>query len=260
MISFLKTLILELGSQALFLQKVLAVWVRHMGASRKLVFEQIADVGSRSLFTVCFAGFFVGAILVVQFSLMLANYDALTFLGGLNTSATVREIGPLIISFLLAGKVGAYTTAELGTMRVTEQIDAVSCLGTDPILYLVVPRFLAIVICSILLLAFGLFVGVMGSIFVAQNLYNMNYLQYIQSVPKFTDMFTVLGSVFKCFVYGIIVATVSTYKGFNASGGARGVGKAVTECAVYTNLFIVFANYVTSQLLNIFQTFWMGMQ
>lgn len=244
----------EIGSEFLFLKLVLRTWLSNFGSSTKLIIEQIGDVGSRSVATVCFAGFFVGAILVVQFQLMLSQYDAITFLGGLNTSATVREIGPLIISFLLAGKVGAYTTAELGTMRVTEQIDAISCLGTDPLLYLVVPRFLAIIICSLLLLVFGLMIGILGSMFVANSFYGVNTLQYIQSIPRFTDGWTIFGGVFKCFVYGTIVATVSTYQGYCASGGAKGVGVAVTQCAVYTNLFIVFANYFTSYLLTFLQS------
>src|SRR4029077_12204370 len=121
----------------------------------------------RSLLTVMFSGVFVGAIMVVQFSMMLGKYDALSFLGGLNTSALVREVGPLIISFLLAGKIGAFTAAELGTMRVTEQIDAIECLGTNPIQYLIVPRFVGIVISSVILLLIGLLISIGGAMLVA---------------------------------------------------------------------------------------------
>lgn len=248
----------EIGAETLFFIKVLRTAIDRGGEVKELLLTQLADVFTRSLGTVCFAGFFVGAILVVQFHLMLSRYDAVMFLGGLNTSATVREIGPLIISFLLAGKVGAYTAAELGTMRVTEQIDAVSCLGTDPLLYLVVPRFTAIVVSSVLLLVFGLMVGVCGSMIIAAAAYGINTYQYIESVPRFTDLWTVSGGVLKCLVYGAIVATVSTYQGYNARGGARGVGQAVTRCAVYTNLFIVMANYFTSKFLAFAQGLAMG--
>lgn len=240
----------ELGGMFLFVREVKRTWFCSFGGCLPLVTEQLAEVGLRSLSTVCFAGFFVGAILVIQLNLMLAQYDAQSLLGGLNTSACIREVGPLIISFLLAGKVGAYTTAELGTMRVTEQIDAIRCLGTNPLQYLVVPRFLAIVVCSLLLLVFGLLVGLGGSMLVASQLYNINPLEYLQTVPRFAGGWTVFCGVFKSAVYGTIVATVSTYKGYNATGGAKGVGKAVTECAVYTNLLIVLANSFTSALLN----------
>lgn len=240
----------EVGGLFLFTREVKRTWLRSFGSNLPLVIEQISSVGLRSLATVCFAGFFVGAILVIQFQLMLSKYDAISILGGLNTSACVREVGPLIISFLLAGKVGAYTAAELGTMRVTEQIDAIRCLGTNPLQYLVVPRFIAIVVCSLLLLVFGLLVGIVGSMFVASLLYNINPLQYLQAVPRFTSPWTVFCGVFKSFIYGTIVAAVSTFKGYNATGGAKGVGIAVTQCAVYTNLLIVFANSFTSIVLD----------
>lgn len=252
----------EIGALYLFSREVKRTWLESFGQNLSLVIEQINLVGLRSVSTVCFAGFFVGAILVIQLHMMLAQYDATSILGGLNTSACIREVGPLIISFLLAGKVGAYTTAELGTMRVTEQIDAIRCLGTNPMKYLVVPRFIAIVTCSILLLVFGLLVGLLGSMFVASTLYNINSLQYLQTVPRFADGWTVFCGVFKSATYGLIVAAVSTYKGYNASGGAKGVGRAVTECAVYTNLLIVLANTFTSVLLNgmhaLFSTFISG--
>jgi phospholipid/cholesterol/gamma-HCH transport system permease protein len=240
----------ELGGIYLFLKQILKACSCCSKQGRVLIIEQISSVGIRSISTIVFSGFFVGAILVIQFNLMLSKYDATSLLGGLNTSATIREIGPLIISFLLAGKVGAYTAAELGTMRVTEQIDAIRCLGTDPIEYLIVPRFVAIVVCSLVLLMFGLIVGILGSMFVANLFYGLNTLQYVQSVPRFTDGWTIVGGVFKSLVYGTIVASVSTYKGYTASGGARGVGIAVTQSAVYTNLFIVFANSLTSFFLD----------
>lgn len=246
----------EIGGLFLFSRNVRRTWMSSLGESMPLVIEQIGYVGMRSLSTVCFAGFFVGAILVIQLNLMLAQYEAQSMLGGLNTSACIREVGPLIISFLLAGKVGAYTTAELGTMRVTEQIDAIRCLGTNPLKYLVVPRFIAIVACSLLLLVFGLLVGLAGSMLVASTLYNINPLQYLQTVPRFAGGWTVFCGVAKSFVYGSIVASVSTYKGYNATGGAKGVGRAVTECAVYTNLLIVLANSFMSIVLNAMHEAW----
>lgn len=236
----------ELGEFTLFSLRTLA---RLRGADARAINHQIIAVTERSLATVAFSGVFVGAILVLQFSSILEQYDALSFLGGLNTSATVRQVGPLIISFLLAGKVGAFTAAELGTMRVTEQIDAVQCLGTDPLQYLVVPRFIGIVVASLILLIFGLFVSVGGSMLVAFFAFDINPLQFLSSVPRFTAVSTLVGAVVQSLVYGLIVAGVACSKGYNASGGARGVGHAVTQAAIYTNLYIVMANYVLTTLL-----------
>lgn len=248
MTSAINAFLHELGGFALFMRKLIRItWTTrgNLGA----IYSQIVYVSFRSISTVIFAGAFVGAILVIQFNSMLVQYDAQFLIGGLNTSAVVREVGPLIISFLLAGKIGAFTAAELGTMRVTEQIDAVQCLGTDPIQYLVVPRFVAIVISSLLLLMAGLVVSVAGGMLVANVVCGINPQQFMTSIPQFTDGWTVFSGMFKSWVYGNIVAGVACYKGFTASGGARGVGRAVTQSAVYTNLYIVIANYVVSDLL-----------
>lgn len=238
----------ELGGISIFSWKAFKTFL-HTKGNFKPIMEQVAYVSYRSLTTVAFAGIFVGAILSLQFNLMLQKYDASALLGGLSVSALVREVGPLIISFLLAGKIGAFTAAELGTMRVTEQIDAVQCLGTDPVQYLIVPRFIGIVVSSILLLVIGLVISVGGAMFVGQVFCGVNPLQFAQSMDRFIGPWTIASGLFKSAVYGSIVACVACYKGYTASGGARGVGKAVTAAAVFTNFYIVIANYLTSNFM-----------
>jgi phospholipid/cholesterol/gamma-HCH transport system permease protein len=248
-VSALNSILQEVGSLAIFLREV-ARAALHTRGNFKPIMAQTASISIRSLPTVAFAGVFVGAILVLQFNQILVQYDAQMFLGGLNTSSVVREVGPLIISFLLAGKIGAYTAAELATMRVTEQIDAIQCLGTNPIQYLIVPRFIGIVISSLILLMLGLLISIAGAMFVASTLCGVNWLQFAQSIPRFTDGFTVAGGMIKALVYGTIVAAVACHRGYRASGGARGVGQAVTLAAVYTNLYIVVANFAVSHVLD----------
>jgi phospholipid/cholesterol/gamma-HCH transport system permease protein len=237
----------ELGGACLFFNRVVKTF-RATSGYRSPVIAQIAEVSTRTLSTVIFAGLFVGAILVLQFDTMLKRFDAQALLGGLNTSSTVREIGPLIISFLLAGKIGAFTTAELANMRVTEQIDAIESLGTNSIQYLIVPRFIAIILSSVVLLAIGLSVSVIGALFIAQ-FSGLNFYQYIASIPRFVGGWTIFESLIRSLIFSTIVATISTYKGFSASGGARGVGRAVTESAIYINVFIVIANFISSFIL-----------
>jgi phospholipid/cholesterol/gamma-HCH transport system permease protein len=238
----------ELGSVYLFSTRVFRVFFQTQG-NFKPIMAQVASVSIRSLSTVAFAGIFVGAILVLQMDLILSKYDAQSLLGGLNTSTVVREVGPLIISFLLAGKIGAFTAAELGTMRVTEQIDAIECLGNNPIQYLIVPRLLGIMISSLILLAIGLLISVAGAMVVASVHCGINFLEFASSIPKFTNAWTVIGAVIKSLVYGSIVAAVSCHRGFTASGGARGVGRAVTLAALYTNFYILIANFLVSNIL-----------
>ncbi len=244
----------QLGGVFIFFIQVIRTFFITKG-NFKPILAQIASVSIRSISTVTFAGIFVGAILVLQFHLILSKYDAESFLGGLNTSTVVREIGPLIISFLLAGKIGAYTAAELGTMRVTEQIDAIECLGTNPIQYLVVPRMIGIMISNLILLVIGLMISLGGAMMVATWVCHINYLEFMSSIPRFTSPWTILGGVLQSLIYGTIVAAVSCYQGFTATGGARGVGKAVTLAAVYTNFYILLANYLTSRLLELHQNY-----
>ena len=249
----------ELGGIVLFLREIVRTFLKTHGNLEPIA-AQVISVTLRSLPTVAFAGVFVGAILVLQFNQILASYDAQSFLGGLNTSSVIRQVGPLLISFLLAGKIGAFAAAELGTMRVTEQIDAIQCLGTNPIQYLIVPRFFGILISSLILVLLGLIISVFGSMGVASLLCGINPLQYIQSIPRFTDIGTMVGGMFQTAVYGTIVGAVACHKGYTASGGARGVGRAVTLAAIYTNFYITLANFVTSEIIswisNVFSWFY----
>lgn len=240
----------ELGAITLFNWKLIREFRTSDGMLPRIL-EQILEVTMRSIPTVFFAGIFVGAILVLQFNVMLKEYDAQVLLGGLTTSSLVREVGPLIISFLLAGKIGAYTAAELGSMRVTEQIDAIDLLGGNAISYLIVPRFIGIVLASALLLVFSLVVSVVGAMTVASLICGVNFLEFSSSIPKFSTTWTLFCGALKSLVYSSIVASVSCYKGFNATGGAKGVGRAVTATAVQINLYIVVINYVLSQILEV---------
>ena len=238
----------EFGGVWIFFGEVIKTTKKTTG-HRDPIIAQIAEVSLRAMSTVMFAGVFVGAIMVLQFDTMLRRFDAEALLGGLNTSATIREVGPLIISFLLAGKIGAYTTAELANMRVTEQIDAIESLGTNSIQYLIIPRFFAIILSSIVLLAIGLSVSIVGAVFIADSFSGMNLYQYISSIPRFVGIWTLFEGLVRCTIFSTIVATVSTFKGYTATGGARGVGRAVTASAIYINVYIVIANFISSSLL-----------
>lgn len=238
----------DLGEIWLFFVQILRTLAKTRGNFQPTL-AQIASISTRSLPIIIFSGIFVGAILVLQFNLILAKYDAQILLGGVNTSSVVREVGPLIISFLLAGKIGAYTAAELGTMRVTEQIDAIECLGINPIQYLIIPRFLGIIFSSVILLIMGLIISIGGAMCVASFQCGINFLEFSSSIPQFTSTETIIQGMLKSFIYAVIVAGVCCQKGFYAKGGAKGVGNAVTSAAVCINLYIVIANYLSSYFL-----------
>lgn len=235
----------EIGGTVLFLQKILqTIFTKKIKTHE--VLEQIWKVAIDGLATTAMAGFFVGAIMAVQFALPIKEFGAVGFLGGLATSATFREVGPLLIAFMLSGKVGAFTSAELGTMRVTEQIDAVRCLGADPMQEIIVPRFLGIIISSYFLLSAGLIMSVFGGMALGQLFAGVNYEEYLRHVPTIVNWVSILSGGVKSFVFSTVLATICTYKGYTTTGGAKGVGRSVVSTAVTTMVCIVVMDWFTS--------------
>lgn len=254
--TFLKV-IQDIGSCVLFLKEIFRT-IRRSPCSLHSVFVQTWAVTMQSVSTTAMAGFFVGAIMTIQFALQVKAYGALGFLGGLATSATVREVGPLLIAFMLAGKVGAYTSAELGTMRVTEQIDAIRCLGANPIQEIILPRFFGIILSSFFLLAAGLLMSVAGGVLVGQLFANINPQQYLRHIPTIVNVGSLLSGLFKCLMFAILLASICTYKGYSTTGGAKGVGRAVVGTSVGTMVGLVITDWLTSLIGDTILHFYLG--
>jgi len=247
MLKVLTDIIDDIGECLMFLRLVLRTAWR-APCTFESVCEQVWKVTVQSTPTTAMAGFFVGAIMTVQFTMQIKAFGALGYLGGLSTSATVREVGPLLIAFLLSGKVGAYTSAELGTMRVTEQIDAIRCLGANPITEIILPRFLGIVISSFFLLAAGLLMSILGGMLMGAVFSGINPEEYIRHIPTIVSSMSIANGLFKCLTFALILASVCTYKGYYTTGGAKGVGRAVVSTAVMTMVGIVVFDWLTSLL------------
>lgn len=245
----IQLIVADMGGCMLFLGEVYRRFYA-LAQRRHLVFDQIYQVTLQSLATTALAGFFVGAIMTVQFTLQAKSFGALGFLGGLATSATFREVGPLLIAFMLSGKVGAYTAAELATMKVTEQIDAIRCLGADPIVEIILPRFVGIIIASFFLLLMGLIMSTVGGTLLAIMFSGVSVEEYLRHIPTILNPLSVLSGVFKCAVFAFTLAAICTYKGYTATGGARGVGRAVVNTAVATMIGIVLTDWLTSYILD----------
>ncbi len=247
MLKVLKSILDDIGGCVLFLREVTTTAIRSPCTTTSLC-EQIWRVTLQSLPTTAMAGFFVGAIMTVQFTMQIKAFGALGYLGGLSTSATIREIGPLLIAFLLSGKVGAFTSAELGTMRVTEQIDAIRCLGANPIQEIILPRYLGIIISSFFLLAAGLLMSIFGGLLLAAFFSGINPEEYLRHIPTIVSTFSIGTGLFKCLVFALVLASICTYKGYTTSGGAKGVGRSVVSTAVMTMVGIVVSDYITTVL------------
>lgn len=240
----------DIGGCLLFFKEIMRTLL-FKPCHREDFFDQVWKVTMQSLLTTALAGFFVGAIMTVQFTLQMNEFGALGFLGGLATSGTIREVGPLLIAFMLSGKVGAYTSAELGTMRVTEQIDAIRCLGADPMQEMILPRFLGIVVSSFFLLTAGLIMSIFGGMLMGLLFAGVNFEEYLRHVPTIVSLSSVFSGVLKCFVFALVLATICTYKGYTVTGGAKGVGLAVVKTAVATMVCIVIADWLTTFLLDL---------
>lgn len=238
-------MIADLGGAIIFLKDVIKTFFRKPVKNHE-IFDQIWKVTIDSFPTTAMAGFFVGAIMSVQFTMQMQEFDALGYLGGLATSGTFREVGPLLIAFMLSGKVGAYTSAELGTMRVTEQIDAIRCLGADPMQEIIVPRFIGIIISSFFLLGIGLLMSIFGGMLVGNLFAGVNFEEYLRHIPSIVRPYSIFSGLIKCLTFAVVLATICTYKGYTASGGAKGVGRAVVSTAVATMVCIVIADWFTS--------------
>lgn len=237
----------DIGGAVMFFNEIMKT-LFHRPCTREDFFDQVWKVTLQSFATTGMAGFFVGAIMAVQFTMQMREFGALGFLGGLSTSATVREVGPLLIAFMLAGKVGAFTSAELGTMRVTEQLDAIRCLGADPMQEIILPRFLGIILSSFFLLGLGLMMSIGGGVLLGGIFAGVNLDEYVRHIPTIVTGASLLSGLFKCYVFSIVLATVCTYKGFTTTGGAKGVGRSVVNTAVSTMVGIVVADWFTSFL------------
>jgi len=239
----------QVGEHIFFFREVMKTALNDRFEKREFLI-QLSQVSVRSLSTTLTAGIFVGAIMAIQFYLQLRDYGAESALGGLNTSGVLREVGPILIAFMLAGKVGAFTSAELGTMKVTDQLDAIRCLGVNPIAFLVVPRFLAVVISSVLLLAFGLVISVVGGILTAYVAADINPSQYLLMVPRFANGEAVFLAVSKSLVFGILMGHLCCANGYWTSGGTQGVGTAVRKTAVQSMVAIVVFDFLISWVVN----------
>ncbi len=241
----LKNIVSDVGLGVMFLGRILYT-AKHSPCKRKDIFEQTWRVTQQGAVTTALAGFFVGAVMTVQFTMQVKGFGALGFLGGISTSATIREIGPLLIAFMLSGKIGAFTSAELGTMRVTEQIDAIKCLGANPIQEIVLPRFIGIVISSFFLLAIGMLMSIVGGLILGVLFSGISPEEYMRHVPTVVSWPSISLGLFKSFVFSLLIASVCTFKGYTAFGGAKGVGRAVINTAVGTMVGIVIADWLTS--------------
>ncbi len=237
------------GALTLFFVDLLR-WMTTRLPRRGVVLACMHQIGVESLTVVMVTGLFIGMVMAVQ------SYDQFRFmhleanLGAVINITLVRELGPVLAATMLAGRIGSAMAAELGTMKITEQIDALSVLGANPVHYLVVPRFLACALLIPLLTVMADAAGVGGGWFVSTQVYGIDGLHYWNHARSWISWFDLASGVVKSFFFGAAIAVISCQRGFECKAGAEGVGRAATEAFVYSFVAILALDLVLGILSN----------
>lgn len=218
--------------------------------SLTLIRDQMFEVGVRSLPVVAITGFSTGMVLAAQAYFQLSDKGLASATGLMVTKAMMVELGPVLTAFMVTGRVGAAMTAELGTMRVTEQIDALKSMAVNPLSYLVAPRFLAGLTMLPLLTVFSCVMGIMGGYVIAVYYYGMAQNVFLDPLPYNITSFDFFSGIVKAFVFGFIIITISCYRGLNTRGGAAGVGRSTTNSVVMCYSVILIVNFLLTVILN----------
>ena len=241
-------LLAEIGRVALFLKDGLTQGLSPTFYVRQII-TQMWRIGYNSLPVVGLTAFFTGGALALQIYLGSSRFNAESLVASIVALGITRELGPVLAGLMVAGRVGASIAAELGTMRVTEQIDALVTLSTNPFKYLVGPRLVAAVVTLPILVAIGDTIGIMGGYIVGTRSLGFNSYAYIKNTADFLEVGDVTSGLIKAAVFGFIIAVMGCYHGFNSKGGAQGVGRATTNAVVSAAILILAANFALTNLL-----------
>jgi len=238
------------GLIRLSIQTLIQIPARPYGAHR--VFEQASKIGINSFPIVTLVAFFIGVIMALQTAYIMQKMSSEIYIASIVAVSLTRELGPVITALIVAGRSGAGITAELGTMAVTEQVDALQTLGSNPIKYLVVPRFLSLTVMLPVLTIFANAIGIYGGYLI--GVYRLSirsslYMNMTFQTLVYKDLYT---GLIKTIFFGMIIAMVACYEGLNVRGGAEGVGKATTRSVVNTFILIIAADCFFTALFYFF--------
>ena len=246
--SVVLALIAEIGRVSLFAKDAILRMVMPPFYGRQLL-AQMMRIGYYSLPVVGLTAFFTGGVLALQIFIGGSRFNAENLVSSIVALGITRELGPVLAGLMVAGRVSAAIAAELGTMRVTEQIDALVTLSTNPFKYLVAPRILAAVITMPLLVVVADTIGIMGGFIVGTESLGFNSGAYLKNTVDFLQLADITSGLIKSAVFGFIIALMGCYHGFNSRGGAQGVGRATTNAVVSASILILTTNYLMTSLL-----------
>jgi len=215
----------------------------------RLFFKQMEFIGVNSLFVVALTALFTGMVLTLQTYYAFRMFAAETLVGVTVALSMTRELGPVITALMVTGRAGSAMAAEIGTMRITEQVDALTVMAINPVQYLVLPRIVAGVLMLPLLTALSVFIGVVGGYLVGVNLLGIHGGLFMNNIYRYVDLNDIYHGLFKAACFGLILALVGCYRGFYTRGGAESVGRATTQSMVLSSVLILTSNYVLTALM-----------
>lgn len=234
---------LEIGRISMLIWGIAASFPRIL-RDRKLILNQMEHIGVGSIPLVIIIGFFTGAVSAWQAAYQFQGFISLSYLGSAVTKAIFIELGPVLTAIVLAGRIGASIAAELGTMKVTEQIDALESLAINPVRYLVMPRFLASIVMLPVLTIIANFIAIMGAFGVAYFFQDVSFQVFFNSAKRVFDIKDIIGGLVKAFFFGASISILGCHVGLNARGGAEGVGNATIRAFVLAASMTLILDYV----------------
>ena len=239
----------HIGRLTILFQQIIK-WMFTKPIEFKNIYHQMVEIGVNSLPVTSLTALFTGMVLALQTGSASKNIlNEPLYVGTAVAFSMVKELGPVLTSIVISGRVGASIAAELGTMKVTEQIDALHTLGTNPVKYLVVPRFISCMIMLPILALYADIIGIMGGFVVSVYKLGVPSSVYYHDIIDFMGMDDVFHGFIKCFFFAFIIIMVSCYKGFSTEGGAEGVGKSTTQTVVISMVLILVSDYFITAVL-----------
>ncbi|MBP2674311.1 MAG: transporter permease [Deltaproteobacteria bacterium] len=242
------SMVQDLGAVSTLFLQVITWTVRRPFEFRNII-KQMEEVGVRSIPVVLVTATFTGMVLALQSFAGFERFGATSLVGTVVALSITRELGPVFAGLMVSGRVGASMAAELGTMKVTEQIDALVTLATNPVKYLVVPRVIAAAIVLPILVVFADLLGILGGYFVSVYLLGANSHVYIAKTYQYLEFKDIYSGLLKAAVFGLLIALISCHHGFVAQGGAEGVGRATTRAVVASSMMVLVSDYFMTSLL-----------
>lgn len=244
----------NIGDMALLFWRTLRALPRALYQRRK-IYDQLFEIGNASLLMACILSLFIGGVLALQTGPFLAERGLANAVGGIVGYSLCRELAPVMMSILIAGRIGSAMAAEIGSMQVYQEIDALKTMNISPIDYLVLPRLIAISIALPVLVLFAILIGWFGGgiVSVFNKEINLTFVSFFATLRNVVDVGDILNGLTKSFVFAVIIGTVSCHQGLVTLGGPRGIGRSVTKAVVNSIVLILILDYFLTRFLMFFE-------